>query len=292
MLTELVSVVAPVFLVSLVGMLWVRAGLPFDQPTIGAIVLDLASPCLIFASLVTLDVPPEALARLAGATALAIACLGLFGAIALKLLRLPVAPFLGLVMFTNTGNMGIPVSNFAFGDEGTALAVTFFAVSFVIHSIFGVALVSGEMSMKPMLRSPLAWAALAAVIVLATGIEVPLVITRSMSLIGASAVPIMLLMLGASLNHLSVKRLGRALVLAVLRLGLGAAVGFGVAHLLGLTGAARGVLVLECSMPVAVLCYMIAARYEREPTDVAGATVVSTALSMITLPIVVHLVSR
>lgn len=292
MLLELLSVVAPVFLVSLAGMLWVRAGLPFDQATVSRIVLDLASPCLIFASLVTVEVTPASLATMALATCLALASLAIAGALALRLASLPVAPFLGLVIFTNTGNMGIPVSTFAFGEEGTALAVTFFTVSFLVHSLLGVALVSGALSWRPIMRSPLAYAGLAAAVVLVTGLPVPIVVTRTLGLVGDCAVPMMLLMLGASLNHLSVRRLGRATALAALRLGLGTIVGFGVAYALGLTGAARGVLVLECSMPVAVLCYIIAARYDREPIDVAGATVVSTALSLFTLPAVVHLVMR
>jgi hypothetical protein len=69
-------------------------------------------------------------------------------------------------------------------------------------------------------------------------------------------------------------------------MGGGALVGFAVAGVLGMEGVARGVLVLDCAMPVAVFNYMFATKYEREPGEVASTVVLSTVLSFVTLPIV------
>jgi predicted permease len=63
-------------------------------------------------------------------------------------------------------------------------------------------------------------------------------------------------------------------------------VGAGLAELFGLTGAARGVLILDCSMPVAVLNYLLAERYQRSPEQVASLVVLSTLLSLVTLPLI------
>jgi predicted permease len=54
---------------------------------------------------------------------------------------------------------------------------------------------------------------------------------------------------------------------------------------LGLEGAARGVLIVQSSMPVAVFAYLFAVRYERKPEEIAGAVVISTVLSFLTLPL-------
>jgi hypothetical protein len=78
----------------------------------------------------------------------------------------------------------------------------------------------------------------------------------------------------------------RTIGLALLRLGLGLAVGAGVAEAFGLEGVARGVLILDCTMPVAVLNYLLAERYQRSPADVANLVVVSTLLSLVTLPLI------
>jgi len=46
-----------------------------------------------------------------------------------------------------------------------------------------------------------------------------------------------------------------------------------------------GVLVLQVSTPVAVTSYMLAAKYQARPDEVAGLVVVSTALSILTIPL-------
>jgi predicted permease len=63
-------------------------------------------------------------------------------------------------------------------------------------------------------------------------------------------------------------------------------VGVGLSTLLGLEGAARGVLILQCSMPIAVINYLLAEKYERQAADVASAIVLSTLISLTTLPLI------
>jgi len=78
--------------------------------------------------------------------------------------------------------------------------------------------------------------------------------------------------------------------LSLLRLSLGLAVGFAVAWALGLSGAARGVVILDCSMPVAVLNHLLADKYQRDPSEVASLVVLSTLFSLVTLPAVLAFV--
>jgi predicted permease len=98
-------------------------------------------------------------------------------------------------------------------------------------------------------------------------------------------IPLMLLTLGVSLARLRVPRFSRSLLVALARMGLGFGAGLAVAHVFGLDGVARGVLILDASMPVAVFNYLLAERYDRAPDEVAGAVVVSTLLSFGTLPL-------
>ena len=88
-----------------------------------------------------------------------------------------------------------------------------------------------------------------------------------------------------SLTKLRATSLDWPLAFSALRLVGGFAIGWGVALALGLTGTARGVLVIESAMPVAVYNYMFAARYDNRPEDVAGLVVVSTVLSLGALPL-------
>ena len=85
--------------------------------------------------------------------------------------------------------------------------------------------------------------------------------------------------------RLELGHIPRTLSLSIFRLALGVAVGAGVAEWLDLAPVARGVLILDCAMPVAVFNYMMAERYGRSPAEVAGTVVISTLLALGTLPL-------
>ena len=94
----------------------------------------------------------------------------------------------------------------------------------------------------------------------------------------------MMLALGHALGSFKVQRLPIAAAIAAGRLGLGLAVGLTIAQLFGLTGIERGVVLVQSAMPVAVFNFLLAARYDRHPDDIAGAIVISTLVSFATLP--------
>ena len=48
--SDLVAVIAPVFLIAALGFGWARAGLPFDGAFITTFMINVATPCLVFAT--------------------------------------------------------------------------------------------------------------------------------------------------------------------------------------------------------------------------------------------------
>jgi predicted permease len=102
----------------------------------------------------------------------------------------------------------------------------------------------------------------------------------------------MLVTLGFSLAELRVRSLARGLQVAAMRFAFGFGVGLAVTHVLGLSGVARGVVILQASMPSAVINYMMAERYGRSPEDVAGVVSVTTLLSLGVLPAVLWFLLR
>ena len=60
----------------------------------------------------------------------------------------------------------------------------------------------------------------------------------------------------------------------------------GLAAAFALTGSLRAVLILQCANPVAVYNYLFAQRWNNEPEEVAGVVVLSTLLSLLTIPLV------
>jgi predicted permease len=284
MIAELLSVVAPVFLVALVGLAWARSGAHFDEVSISRLVLNVGVPCLLFHSLTSLRVPPFALAQMAGLT---VAALGLFaagGLAVLKVMKLPAHTFLGPLVFTNSGNLGVPICLFAFGEPGLALGMTYFATSAIFHVSLGGPLFSGSFSWGPFLRSPLTWAVVITVPVVVSGVSVPVWLSRTTELLGDIAIPLMLLTLGVSLSKMHPDALGRSFTLAIVRFVLGLSAGLLITALFGIEGLTRKVLILQASMPVGVLNYLFAQRYGRSPEQVASLVLVSTLLSVLTIP--------
>ncbi len=281
---EIASILAPVFVCAALGWGWVRLGRAYDRDLLSRLLSDVGAPCLIFARLTDVVVDPESMAQMAGIAALAMALFGVVGGIVLRAARLPMNTFLAPVTFGNAGNMGLPLCLFAFGEPGLALGICYFAVSALLQFTVGVWIWTARVSLAELLRTPVAWAITAAVLVLWTGAGVPVWLQNATDLLGGFAIPLMLITLGVSLADLQVATLGRAVGLSVFRLALGFGGGLLFAHLFALDGVARGVLILQCSMPPAVFNYLFASRYQRSPEEVAGIVVVCTLLSFATLP--------
>jgi len=282
---ELLSVVAPVFIVALVGLAWARSGAHFDEVSISRLVLNVGIPCLVFRSLTSLDVPPAELARMAGLAAAVMSMFAVGGFAVLKAMKLPAHTYLGPLVFANSGNIGLLICLFAFGDAGLALGMAYFAVSSTCHVVLGGPLFAGSFSLRPFFRSPLTWAVVVTVGVVASGVTVPMWIARTTTLLGDIAIPLMLLTLGVSLSKMHPESLGRSMILSFVRLGLGVSAGLLLTTLLGVDGLTRKVLVLQASMPVGVLNYLFAHRYGRSPEQVASLVLVSTLLSVVSIPV-------
>lgn len=283
--SQLLAILAPVFLLSGIGYYWARSGRPFDSEMVMTIVTYLATPCLIFSTLSRLTVSPAAFGELVLAAVLCGLGFAVVGRIALWLLKLPVHSYLPALMFPNTGNLGMPLCLFAFGEAGLALAIAVFTVNAVGQFTLGAALASGEWSVKGLLHTPIVYALIAGLGFMLSGVPSPDWLYNTTSLMGGVAIPLMVTALGVSLAQLKVNRLSRALVLSLLRLVGGFAIGLGVATALGLEGAARGVLIIQASMPTAVFNYLFAMRFRREPADVAGMVVITTLLTFLFLPL-------
>ena len=284
MFAEIFTVIAPVFLCSAIGLVWAKRGLPYETAFVTRIVTNVGFPCLIFSALVGTEIDWTTFGLMASAALVSTFVFALIGASVLRLADLELRVFLPAMTFANTGNMGLSLCLFAFGPEGLALAIPYFTVSAVLGFTLGPVIASRSAGLAAPFKMPLVWAVLAALAVLYSGLAMPLWLTNSLDLVGGLAIPLMLITLGVSLAQLEPTGLPRSLALSVLRLGMGFAVGVGLAALLGLEGAARGVLVIECAMPVAVFNFLYASIYNNRPAEVAGVIVVSTALSFLTLP--------
>jgi predicted permease len=281
----LFDVVAPVFLIVGVGYWWARAGKPYDANVVTLLVNTISTPCLVIDMLTRPGLTIPALGQMGLASAMCLALAAALGRGMTRVMGLPARTYMPPMIWSNGGNMGLPLCLFAFGELGLGLAIACFAVSSISNYTIGQALAAGGMTFREVARMPMAWAIVTAVTLVATGVSLPTVAQRAVSLLGGLTVPLMLISLGYALASLRVASYGRSVVFALGRLVGGFAIGWLVATLLGLEGAARGVVVIQSGMPAAVLNYLFAVRYNNDPQEVASIVVISTVFSLVALPL-------
>lgn len=279
------QIVAPVFLLAGVGFAWVKVGWEYEVEFVTRIAMSLSVPALIFVALMKADISRETLSGLFMASLAAYVVLAIVFWIISRVMGLDLPTFWAPLIFGNTGNLGLPLALFAFGETGLSYAVIVFAVMAVGSFSVGVWMVSGGGSLRKVFREPISWATVAGAIFLIQGWETPVWATNTLELMGQMAIPMMLITLGVALARLHVTTLTRAIFLSLVKLITSVAIAWLVGRWFGLNDVAFGVLVVQIATPVAVTSYLLAQKYGADANEVAGLVIVSTVLSVIAIPI-------
>ncbi len=279
------EIVAPVFLLAGIGFAWVKLGIEYRINFVTQLAMTLAVPCLIFTALMQTEIDPKALTALSLATLAAYGGVTLVAALLVRATGLHRRTYLAPIIFGNTGNLGLPLALFAFGDEGLGYAVVVFAIMAIWAFTYGIWLVAGAGSLGKVLREPLIWGTALGGLFLWQDWETPKFVTNTLTLVGQMAIPLMLITLGVAVARLTPGGIGRAVLLSLVKLALCTAIAWGAALAFDLDRVAFGVLVLQVATPVAVTSYLLAEKYGADAEAVAGLVVVSTLLSVGALPL-------
>lgn len=281
----------PVFIVAGIGFALQRR-LHTDPAPLSRVAFYAALPALQFQLLVSSDIRPAELGQMMLLATALIACMAGIGFGVSRALRLPerlAAAFILSVTFMNAGNYGLSVSKFAFGQSGLAWASVFFVTSSMLTNAAGtyVATVGRSSPIQAalgLLKVPALYSIPLALLVRSSGAALPAFAARPIELLAASAVPIMLLLLGMQMSRAGrPERLGLVGLSSGIRLLASPMIAWLLLPFFTLPGLASRVAVLEASMPSAVLNSIIATEFDTEPGFVAGAVLVSTLLSPLTL---------
>jgi predicted permease len=279
------EIVAPVFLLAGIGFIWVKLGFEYRIQFVTQLAMTLSVPCLIFVSLMNTQIDPAALTALSLATVAAYGAVTLVAAAIVWAMGLNRRTYLAPLIFGNTGNLGLPLALFAFGDAGLSYAVVVFAVMAIWSFTFGIWLVAGAGSFGKVMREPLVWGTLLGALFLMQGWQTPTFLTNTLSLLGQMAIPMMLITLGVAVARLTPGGVGRAMLLSAIKLVICVAIAWAAGLYFELDRIALGVLVLQVATPVAVTSYLLAEKYGADAQSVAGLVVVSTLMSVAALPV-------
>lgn len=295
--TILIDDILPIFLVASAGFFLAKR-LHVDVTPLSRVTFNAFSPCLVFSLLVSSPVAAGEFGRIVAFTVLLVISVGLVARIAAVPFRLggpQLAAFLIVVMFSNAGNYGLSVVLFAFGRDVLARAAVYFVTSALLMYTLGTFLASrghhgGRAALRGLARVPAVWGLLAAALVIWTGIDLPTAVTRPVELLGAAAIPSMLLVLGMQFERgVRVERPGLVVLASGLALIGSPLIGFLLAWAMGLTGLAREAVLVESGMPSAVITTIIALEFDVDPRFVTSVVVVTTLASPFTVSVLIAL---
>ncbi len=253
-------------------------------------VLYLTSPCLILSSFLHHPINAQDLGQLFLAALGIIAVTGLVFGLALRGLG-RLEQYRGLllpVIFLNSGNMGLPLNQLAFGNEGLSYAVIIFVSFATLHYSLGIYIVKGRGGLREFLRLPLIYAAALGLALNLGRVALPVWIVTPVDLIGQIAIPLMILILGYQLRQVHLRGVWLSGACACLRIGGGLLAGILMVKVLGLSGIPSKVVILMSSLPPAVLNSVLAKKYERNPELVSSAILIGTLMSVVTTPAVLY----
>lgn len=273
--------------------------LHIDSRSLGRVVFYIFSPVLIFDLLIQNQLK---MSEAAVVIAFAFSFILMMGAVTLllgyflKLERPALISILITTMFANTGNYGLPLVSFAFGEQALSYAGIYFVTTTLLFYTLGVLLASlGHMNIRDALlglfRIPTLYAVLLAIMINLWNIQIPMPVMRSIDLAAGGTIPVMLILLGVQLTHVEFSGNLRALQLSVsLRLLFAPLAALLFAALFGLQGFTRQGSVTQASMPSMVSATVLATEYDLDAKLVTAIVFISTLLSPLTLtPLLVFL---
>lgn len=292
----LANVLLPVFVVAAVSAVAQRQ-LRLDVQSFSKAAFYVFSPAMVIDALSSSDVSGAEYGQLALGLITTTLILWAIGEVMGRFLKLDGATragFLVTMLLANTGNYGLPVNLFAFGEPGLARAALVVTVNSLMRSTLGVYIAargratSARESLKRVLSVPVIYAAAVGVIVNVTGLTLPEPILKAAGILGQGLVPASLIVLGAQMlsTFEAQRRLTKTRALVAVTIGrliLAPLIAYLVGGWIGLDGLARKVLTLESATPSAVMSLVLATEFDADVPFSALAILTTTVVSIVTV---------
>ena len=154
-LFEVLSVIFPVISITALGYFWNKIGNTINQKEIIKFIAWIGAPCLVFDSLINLDSTYAIVSSITFGAVIMIFGMLLISFALLKIYNLNIKTYINPMTFVNSGNIGITICLFAFGDLGLEIAIIYFATSSILNFTLGVSIWSGRFSPKILLKTPI-----------------------------------------------------------------------------------------------------------------------------------------
>ena len=253
--------------------------------SINTLNLNVFMPALVFASLLEPDFALQSNLLLASAALLLMLMTGL---LALPLSRLLQTDFRTLappLMFHNAGNVGLPLILLALGNDAMAAALVLFLVGNLAHFAIATYILDRSAKWYRSLTSPAILAAVLALALQLTAIELAPTVILPIRMLGDIAVPLMLFALGVQLSHAEFKHWRLGIAHGFITPIIGFSLALLLSQLFKLEQTQTAALLLFGTLPPAVMNFLLAKRYAQEPSKVSAIVLVGNVLAVFSLPL-------
>ena len=292
---KLFEVLFPVFFVVGIGYYLGKTNPKIDTTFITSFAANIGTPAMVIYAITSTGINFEIFRDYFWYYLLAIGLFALVGIFTLYTLKTKdIVRELPPLIFPNTGNMGLPICMFAYGSKGLGVSASITSLIILCHFTLGVFLADRKFNLNVILKNPPFYAIIFSAIMLFYGIKMPVFVVNTTEWLMYVTIFLILMSLGIALTRLKVFSLSNALISSFTRMIIGPAIGFFLIFIFDLKGFAAGVLLIQCSMPSAVLNYLVGSIYSPKKIvdSIASTIVVSTLISFVTIPIVVYIALR
>ncbi len=274
----------------------------FDEYTnkkISSLIVNVASPMLIISSIAGVEGNNKSIVFLMiGAGILMYIGFIILGKIINRIFPFPKKDwpvYECMVVFANTGFMGYPVLLDVFGQEAVFYAsLIHMAFNFFVYTYAIMCLTKGDdsefkLNFKQLL-TPGIILIFVGIFIYLFDIQLPSVLMDTINSVGSLTAPLSMMMIGSSLAVYPIKDSftdWRSYVFAFVRLIIVPFVTMIMCRLLHIDSYYANITIITNAMPVGSMVLMLATQYNANVKIVTRNIVVSTLLSVITIPIVV-----
>ncbi|MFC7393628.1 AEC family transporter [Scopulibacillus cellulosilyticus] len=205
-------------------------------------------------------------------------------------------------VFMNNGNYGTPLVLFAFGKQALNYAVVLMIVQQLVMSTVGIyfAARGGEQgsggfrtAFKSVIRMPMVYAAIIGGLLNICHVPIGKPMADGVGMVADAAIPTIMIILGMQLAKIPLKNvvLEKVSYSLIIRLVISPLIALLLTLILPVDSALKHIMILMAAMPSAANTTMFAVQFNTEVDFVSSSTLLSTCLSVITLPIILILLN-
>ena len=284
---KLFEVLFPVFFIVGIGYFLGKKNPNFDTTFITTYAGNFGTPALVIFALTAGGVTFEVFKEFFFYALILLSAFGIIGLIFLIIMKKDYIRELPTFILPNTGNMGIPICLFAYGELGMGIAAAISSLVVLLHFTLNIFLAKRAFDFQTIFKSPAFYAIIITVLFLYFEQPVPQFVMNTVMLLAYGMIVMILMSLGVALTQMKVFSFKDAVITSTGRVILGPIIGFILIKIFGLSGVSAGVILIQSSMPSAILCYLVASMYSpKEIVDnISSTIVISTIMSLVTIPI-------